>query len=78
MSFPTLLTSERFYKMIAMINIEFKLLFQKTVSTWSLKNLQKSKKCHLLRLRSFVFDLKVAWKSFSKMRAMTSFVFKQF
>ena len=48
-------------------------LSQKTVSTLSIKNLQKPGKCSFQTLRTFVFELKVASKSFSKKLLMTKF-----
>ena len=56
-----LLTRETLYEKFQCIAS----LYQKTVSTSSLKNLQKSAKCHCQTLRAFTFDLKVASKSFS-------------
>ena len=42
-------------------------LLQKTVSTSSLKNLQKTEKCSFQTRRTFAFELEVASKPFSKM-----------
>ena len=40
--------------------------------------MQINEKCHFQRLRTFIFDLKVASKRFSKRLLMTSFRFKGF
>ena len=53
-------------------------LSQKMVSTLSLKNLQRFEKCTLQRLRTFVFELQVASKPFSKKLPMAKFWFKAF
>ena len=42
------------------------------------KNLQKTKKSHFQKFRTFVFQMKVASKLFSKMLPMTKFGFTQF
>ena len=56
----------------------FVLLSQKMVSTLSLKNLKKSEKCSFQTLRTFVFELRIALKIFSKKLPMTKFLFKYF
>ena len=43
-----------------------------------LKNSHKNEKCSFQRLRTYVFEFKVAWKLFSKTVRMTKFWFKQF
>ena len=53
-------------------------LSQKTVSASSLKNLEKSEKSPFETLRKFVFELKVASKSFPKKLPMTKFWSKKF
>ena len=52
------------------------LLSQKTVSTLLLKNLQKTEKCPFQTLRTFVLELKVPSKPFSKKLLVTQFWFK--
>ena len=52
------------------------LLSEKTISTLSLKTLQKSKHCYSQRFRTFDFRLMLAPKKFSKMLPMTNFEFK--
>ena len=47
-----------------------------TFPTLLLKNLQKSKKCHFQRLKTFVAELEVASKPFSKVLPRTKFWFK--
>ena len=51
---------------------------QNTVSTLSLKNLQKTEKCYFQRFRTFKFDLKFDLKFDPKLLPMTKFWFKQF
>ena len=51
-------------------------LSQKTVSTSPLRNLQKGEKCHFQTIRTFVFDLDVASKPFSKLLRTAQFKFK--
>ena len=48
------------------------------VSTSSLKNLQKTEKCPFQTLGTFVFELTVASKSFSKKFPMTKFWLRKF
>ena len=48
------------------------------VLTLSLKNLQRTEKCPFQMLKTFVFELKVASKSFSKKLLVTKLWFKQF
>ena len=50
-------------------------LSQKIVSTSSLKNLQKIEKCSFHTLRTFVFELEVTSKPFSKKITITKFWF---
>ena len=54
------------------------LLSQKTVSNSSLKNLQKTKTFPFQTLKTFVFELKVASKPFSKRLPITKSCFKKF
>ena len=51
--------------------------FQKMVRTSSLKNLQKCEKWPFQTLRTFIFEVKVASKKFSKKFPMARFWFKQ-
>ena len=51
-------------------------LSQKTVSTSPLRNLQKGENCHFQTIRTFVFDLDVASKPFSKLLRTAQFKFK--
>ena len=46
---------------------------QKTASTMTLKCLEKTEKCFVQMLRTFVFELKVALKPFSSKFPMTKF-----
>ena len=55
----------------------FASLSQKMISTSSLKNLQKAEKCCIQTLTTFIFELKVASKSFSKKLPVNEFWFKQ-
>ena len=48
-------------------------LSQKTVSTLSLKNLQKTKKYPFQTLKTLAFELKVPLKPFFKLLSMTKF-----
>ena len=72
-----------FPKKLPVTKFEFKsiqssvLLSQKTVSTSSLKNMQKTEKWPFRTLRAFVGKLKVASKAFSKKLSMTKFWFNQ-
>ena len=54
----------------------FALFSQKMISTLSFKNFQKTEKCPFQTIRTFVFELKVAWKLFPKKLPMTKFWFK--
>ena len=56
----------------------FASLSQKMVSTSPPNNLQKTEKFSLQTFRTFVFELKVLSKPFSKKLPMTKFYFKQF
>ena len=54
------------------------LAFPESISISSPKNLQKTKKCPFQTLRTFLFELKVPSKPFSKKLLMTKFWFKYF
>ena len=54
----------------------FASLSLKVISTWSCRNLQKTVKCPFQRLTTFVFEVKVASKTFSTKVSMTKFSFK--
>ena len=56
----------------------FASLSLKVISTWSCRNLQKTVKCPFQRLTTFVFEIKVASKTFSKKLSMSKFSFKEF
>ena len=56
----------------------FALLFLKMVSTLPLKTLQKTEKWSFQTLRTFVLELKVTSKPFSKKLPITKYGFKQF
>ena len=68
--------------MLAMNNFQFEqflrfcLVFP--VSTLSLNSFQKNENCHFQTLRTFVSDMKISWKPFSKMLVLTHFPRKQF
>ena len=51
-------------------------LSEKTISTFSLKTLQKSKHSYFQKFKTFDFGLMLAPKQFSKMLPMTNFEFK--
>ena len=55
----------------------FTSLFQKMISTSSLKNLQKTEKCSIQTLTTFVFEPKVTSKPFSKKLPVNEFWFKE-
>ena len=54
----------------------FASLSQKMVSTLSLKNFQKCEKRSFPNVRTFVFELKIAWKYFYENLAITKYWFK--
>ena len=53
-------------------------LSQKMVSTLPLKNWQINEKCNLQTLRTFIYDLKIALKQFSKNLPIIKFWYKKF
>ena len=54
----------------------FASLSLKVISTWSCRNLQKTVKCPFQGLTTFVFEVKVASKTFSTKVSTTKFSFK--
>ena len=56
----------------------FALLSQITVLSSWFKNLQKTEKCPFQILRTFIFELQIAWELLSKRLPMINFWFKHF
>ena len=76
-------TSKPSSKMFHLTNFTFKHFW--TLYLASLENglnfvtaILKNKKCHFQMLRTFVFDLSVAWKPFSEMLLLSNFSSKRF